>query len=81
MFILFMGGSWFTIAGTIGGDLVNVISFLISKDNLGENKDTIILGNVKQYLNKCFNDEGNILNELGFHSNMIYFENLKKAGQ
>ena len=79
MFILFMGGSWFTIAGTIGGDLVNVISFLISKDNLGENKDTIILGNVKQYLNKCFNDEGNILNELGFHSNMIYFENLKKS--
>ena len=79
MFILFMGGSWFTLAGTIGGDLVNVISFLISKDNLGEDKDTIILGNVKQYLNKCFNDEGNILNELGFHSNMNYFEKLKKS--
>ena len=79
MFLLFMGGSWFTIAGTLGGDLVNVISFLISNDNLGDNKDTIILGNVKQYLNKCFNDEGNILNELGFHSNMNYFENLKKS--
>ena len=79
MFILFMGGSLFTITGVLGNDLVNVISFIISKDNLDPDKDTIILRNVKQYMNKCFNDDGNILNELGFDSRMESFEKLKQA--
>ena len=80
MFILFMGGSMFTISGTTGGDLVKVASYLISEDNLGPGKDTIILGKVKQYLNQCFNHEGNILKELGLDKNsMEPFEKLKEA--
>ena len=43
MFILFMGGSLFTISGALGDDLVNVVSYLISEDNLGANSHTIIL--------------------------------------
>ena len=80
MFVLFMGGSIFTISGTTGGDLVKVVSYLISKDNLEPDKDTIILGNVKQYLNKCFNYDGKILNELGLvESDIDKYEDLKKA--
>ena len=80
MFILFMGGSLFTITGTLGNDLVNVVSYLISEDNLGTNADTIILGKVKKYLNKCFNSNGNILSELGLvESDMNSFEKLKEA--
>ena len=79
MFLLFMGGSWFTISGVLGDDLVNVISYIISEDNLGQDKDTIILGNVKQYLNRCFNDDGNILSELGFKAQMESFEKLKET--
>ena len=80
MFILFMGGSMFTISGTTGGDLVKVASYLISEDNLGPGKDTIILGKVKQYLNQCFNHDGNILEELGLDNNsMEPFEKLKEA--
>ena len=79
MFVLFMGGCLFTISGTLGDDLVNVISYLTSKDNL-EGDDTIILGNVKQYLNQCFNYDGNILTQLGLYSSeMDNFEQLKKA--
>jgi hypothetical protein len=74
-----MGGSIFTISGTTGGDLVKVVSYLISEDNLGADKNTIILGNVKQYLNQCFNHEGKILEELGLGNNdMNYFEKLKQ---
>ena len=80
MFILFMGGCLFTISGTLGDDLVNVVSFLTSEDNLGADKNTIILGNVKQYLNQCFNHEGKILSELQLSDDdMEYFENLKSA--
>ena len=70
----------FTISGTTGGDLVKVVSYLISEDNLGPGKDTIILGKVKQYLNQCFNHEGNILEELGLDENsMEPFEKLKES--
>jgi len=80
MFVLFMGGSMFTISGTTGGDLVKVVSYLISEDNLGPDKDTIILGKVKQYLNQCFNHDGNILIELGLDEiSMQPFEKLKEA--
>ena len=80
MFILFMGGSLFTISGTTGGDLVTVVSYLTSENNLGQDKDTIILGNVKQYLNKCFNHDGKILDELGLkETDMKSFENLKEV--
>ena len=80
MFILFMGGSMFTISGTTGGDLVKVVSYLVSEDNLGPDKDTIILGKVKQYLNQCLNHEGNILEELGLDENsMEPFEKLKES--
>ena len=80
MFVLFMGGSLFTISGTTGGDLVTVVSYLTSENNLGQDKDTIILGNVKQYLNKCFNNNGNILDELGLKVNdMKSFEKLKEV--
>ena len=70
----------FTISGTLCGDFVNVASYLISKDNLGDQADTVILGNVKKYLNKCFNDNGKILTELGLvPNNMESFEKLKQA--
>ena len=38
----------------------------------------MVLDNVKQYLNKCFNDDGNILEELGFDTQMDNFNNLKQ---
>ena len=78
MIILFMGGFLFTVSGTLGDDMVNVVSYLTSKDNL-EGDDTIILGNVKQYLNQCFNYDGKILTQLGLlDTEMDLFENLKK---
>ena len=79
MFLLFMGGSLFTMAGRVGEDLVGAISFIISKDNLDADKNTIILGNVKNYLNKCFNGDGEILTELGFESEMDNFKDLKES--
>ena len=43
MFILFMGGSLFTISGALGDDLVNVVSYLISEGNLGANSHKLVL--------------------------------------
>lgn len=80
MIALFMFGSIFTISGQVGKDMMSVVSYLVSEENLGENNDTILLGDVKKYLNRCFNRDGDILTELGFNMNsMNSFEGIKNA--
>ena len=79
MCALFIFGSLFTLFGAYGKDMTSVLAFLVSEDNLGEDKDTILLGDVKKYLNKCFNDNGEILEEMGFGNEMTAFDALKEA--
>jgi hypothetical protein len=79
MCALFIFGSLFTLFGAYGKDMTSVLAFLVSEENLGEDKDTILLGDVKKYLNKCFNDNGEILREMGFGEEIEKFEALKKA--
>jgi hypothetical protein len=79
MCALFIFGSLFTLFGAYGKDMTSVLAFLVSEENLGEDKDTILLGDVKKYLNKCFNGNGEILSEMGFRDEMEAFETLKEA--
>ena len=73
MFLTFLIGFLFTLIGTIGKDFVQVLSFIISEENLGkENQDEIILlGDAAGKLNTCINGDGKISNELG-----INFDNM-----
>jgi len=77
MCALFIFGSLFTLFGAYGKDMTSVLAFLVSEENLGADKDTILLGDVKKYLNKCFNGNGEILREMGFGTEMDAFEALK----
>ena len=80
MIALFIFGSFFAFFGNYGKDLTSVLAFLVSEENLGENKDTILFGDVKKYLNKCFNYNGDISNELGFDDvTKNSFEQIKEA--
>lgn len=79
MCALFIFGSLFTLFGAYGKDMTSVLAFLVSEENLGADKDTILLGDVKKYLNKCFNGDGDILREMGFGPEMEAFEALKEA--
>ena len=76
---LFLFGSIFTISGKVGEDMISVIAYLVSEENLGENSETILFGDVKKYLNKCFNYNGDIFTELGFDNSMDNFPKLKNA--
>jgi hypothetical protein len=68
MFFTFLIGSMFTIIGTLGKDFVSVIDFFISADNLNvEGKEPLLLGDQGRKLNKCFNGNGDILDELGIN--------------
>jgi deoxyadenosine/deoxycytidine kinase len=58
IFILFFG-CIFILFGTAGKDLISVVSFLVSDKNLNQ-EEPIFFGQVKNYLSKCINGNGDI---------------------
>ena len=66
MFITFLIGFILSFIGTIGSDMVYVIDFFISEDNLSKDEPSLF-GNEGKKLDKCFNGEGDILNDLGLN--------------
>ena len=71
MIITFLVGSLFTLIGTIGKDATSVVSYLISEDNIGEGKETVIIpDNIKKYLTTCINGKGDIMNQLNMGTNV-----------
>ena len=66
MIITFLIGFILSFVGTIGSDMVNVINFFISEENLSKEEPTLF-GNEGKKLNKFFNGEGDILNDLGLN--------------
>ena len=71
MFVTFIVGFLFSFVGTVGEDMMNVISFVVSEDNLGkdgnEGEGMLIssLGEAKSYLDRCVNGDGKIEEEIG----------------
>lgn len=57
-----------TLIGTLGGDLISVVSFLVSEENLKAN-EPILLTSAGDMLNKCINGDGDITGDLGLKDN------------
>ena len=66
MIIVFLVGSLFALIGKIGADGMSLFSYLVSEDNLGKDKETILLADSKKYLNTCINGDGKIEDQFGF---------------
>ena len=73
MIIVFLLGSLFALIGKVGEDAMSVISFLVSDDNLGDGKKTILLDSIKDYLGVCINGNGQLDKKLGFGDNNMDF--------
>ena len=70
-------GSVLSIVGTVGNDLISVVSFLVSDENLSKSEnDVILLGDASEYLVKCINGDGDLEDKLNLDG-----ESLKKLDQ
>ena len=80
-FLILLLGSVLSLVGTAGRDLVSVVSFLVSNENLNRNSnDVILLGDAAEYLVKCINDDGNLKDKLNMHVDPLEsLDQLKKA--
>ena len=80
MIIVLLIGSLFTLIGKVGEDAMSVISFLVSEDNLGEDKETILLASIKDYLEECINGNGKLEDIIEFDkSAMNRLDDIKYA--
>ena len=78
-FTLFIGFI-FTLIGTVGKDLISVVEFLVSDNNLDKGENAILLGGASTYLIKCINKDGNLKNELNLDlDSMNKIDDLKAA--
>ena len=81
MIITFLLGFLFSFIGAIGKDMIYVVNYFISDENLSKEKP-ILFGSEGSKLNKCFNGNGDILKELGFNTNDISsFDQLKQLNE
>ena len=70
--LIFILGILLSFFGTLGNDIVSVVSFIISEENLGEEGENLIvdqLGEAKKYLNVCINGDGRIYDLLNINNN------------
>ena len=70
MILTFLTGSIFVFVGTIGKDLVSVVSFVVSSENLEKSKNEIaLLGEAADTLIVCLNGDGDITEKIGINKN------------
>ena len=83
MIIVFLLGFICTFIGQIGKDVMNLVTYLVSEDNLGEGKENLLvdqLGDAKDYISTCIDGNGDIINKLGIDKSQLEsFDGLKEA--
>lgn len=78
MILTFLIGTIFILVGTIGSDLVEVVSYVVSPENLNKGNDAALLGGAASILTKCLNGDGDISEDLNIGSDTEeLLENLK----
>ena len=77
MIVIFLFGTFLSLIGSIGDDLLLTFSFLISNKNLNSDSPKI-LGDGGPILNVCINGNGIITDELGIESDLGKIDILKE---
>ena len=68
MIITFIIGAVLTLVGTLGNDLVSVVSHFIGEDNLNATSP-VLIGSAAKYLKPCLIGDGDLSDVLDFNSN------------
>ena len=70
MIITFIVGAVLTLVGTLGNDLVSVVSYFISVDNLNAtDSQPLLIGGAAEYLTTCLIGDGDLSSVLKFDNN------------
>ena len=81
MIVTFLIGSIIGLLGKIGGDVMSVISYVVSLDNFNSEEPLLInkIGSANQYLNCCMNGDGDIAGQLDISESIGSFDEIYVA--
>ena len=81
MILSFLIGSIVALVGRVGGDMMSLVSYIMSKDNFNSENGLILgkLGGAKNYIYRCIHDDGDIAQELGLGSSLGALENINSV--
>ena len=81
MIVTFLIGSIIGLVGRIGGDMMSVLSFVMSEENFADKNPIILdkIGDAVQYLNCCMNGDGDIAGLLNISDQIGSFDDINIA--
>ena len=81
MIITLLIGAIIGLIGRIGGDMMSVLSFVMSQENFEDENPVIInqMGDALQYLNCCINGDGDIAALLNISDSINSFDQIQSA--
>ena len=82
MLLSFIIGSILGLIGTIGGDMMSLISYIMSKDNFDSSNPLLLnklKGKSKKYIERCIHLDGDISKELDLGSSLNSFQDINNV--
>ena len=82
LILSFLIGSLLGLIGTIGGDAMSLVSYIMSEENFNSNKPLIlnkIKGDAKKYIQRCIHGDGDISKELNLGDALDSFEDINNV--
>ena len=77
----FIIGAILGLVGTIGGDMMSLVSYIMSEENFNSNTPLLLnkLGDAKRYIKRCIHRDGKIAEELGLDNSLDSFNDINTA--
>ena len=82
LILSFLIGSLLGLIGTIGGDAMSLVSYIMSEENFNSDKPLIlnkIKGDAKKYIQRCIHGDGDISKELNLGDALDSFEDINNV--
>ena len=82
MILTFIFGSLISLLGRIGGDMMSLVSYIMSAENFNKNESALLiseLGDASKYIRRCIHGDGAISQELGLGNSLDSFDDIYRV--
>jgi hypothetical protein len=82
MILTFIFGSLISLLGRIGGDMMSLVSYIMSAENFNKNESALLiseLGDASKYIRRCIHGDGAISQELGLGNSLNSFDDIYRV--
>ena len=72
--LTFIIGSSLGLVGTIGADMMSLVTYIMSTDNFGSSSPLLLdklKGDAKRYIRRCIHGDGNIAEDMGLDTSLL----------